>query len=253
MRHKIKLITLLVTLILISSGCSARYEATITNSDIKEIISVSEDSKKAYQAAYMYKKGNLENFYSSFDYLNDYKNYKVKKYVDKFYLNKDNYERDNYVYQSSGSPTYHYILNNYKKELSLKNNLFINNLVKDSLIVNDNNIILHLDNIPVGLLDEVDDVTISIYTELTVTSNNADSVENNTYTWNLDKNNYLNKKISLYIERPQAEKNPEDDKKNNNTSNKKDNTAFHIIFIIGLYLVIIIAVVNFFNKKKKLF
>ena len=41
MKNKIKLITLLVTLILISSGCSAQYEATITNSDIKEIISVS--------------------------------------------------------------------------------------------------------------------------------------------------------------------------------------------------------------------
>ena len=137
--------------------------------------------------------------------------------------------------------------------MQLKNNLFINNVIKDSIIINDNSIILHIDNIPNGLLDEIDDVTLSIYTELTVTSNNADSVENNTYTWNLDKNNYLNKKISLYIERPQAEKNPEDDKKNNNTSNKKDNTAFHIIFIIGLYLVIIIAVVNFFNKKKKLF
>ncbi len=253
MRHKIKLITLLVTLILISSGCSARYEATITNSDIKEIISVSEDSKKAYQAAYMYKKGNLENFYSSFDYLNDYKNYKVKEYVDKFYLNKDNYERDNYVYQSSGSPTYHYILNNYKKELSLKNNLFINNIVKDSLIVNDNNIILHLDNIPVGLLNEVDNITVTISTELTVTSNNADTVENNSYTWIIDKTNYTNKVLSMYIERLQKEESINNNSNQTNNQVKKDNTAFTLIIIIAMYIAIIIAVVNFFNKKKKLF
>lgn len=253
MRHKIKLITLLVTLILISSGCSARYEATITNSDIKEIISVSEDSKKAYQAAYMYKKGNLENFYSSFDYLNDYKNYKVKEYVDKFYLNKDNYERDNYVYQSSGSPTYHYILNNYKKELSLKNNLFINNIVKDSLIVNDNNIILHLDNIPVGLLNEVDNITVTISTELTVTSNNADTIENNSYTWIIDKTNYTNKVLSMYIERLQKEESINNNSNQTNNQVKKDNTAFTLIIIIAMYIAIIIAVVNFFNKKKKLF
>ena len=249
MRHKIKLITLLVMLILISSGCSARYEATITNSDIKEIISVSEDSKKAY----MYKKGNLENFYSSFDYLNDYKNYKVKEYVDKFYLNKDNYERDNYVYQSSGSPTYHYILNNYKKELSLKNNLFINNIVKDSLIINDNNIILHLDNIPVGLLNEVDNITVTISTELTVTSNNADTVENNSYTWIIDKTNYTNKVLSMYIERLQKEESINNNSNQTNNQVKKDNTAFTLIIIIAMYIAIIIAVVNFFNKKKKLF
>ena len=107
------------------------------------------------------------------------------------------------------SSEYRYAIKNESKDLQLKNNLFINNVIKDSIIINDNSIILHIDNIPNGLLDEIDDVTLSIYTELTVTSNNADSVENNTYTWNLDKNNYLNKKISLYIERPQAGKDQE--------------------------------------------
>lgn len=254
MQRNFKIIIVLIGLIFLSTGCSATYYAEITNKSITENINIVETSTKTYQNAYKYTYGNLDDFYESRSYISNYINDRINNYVDNYYINKDNYRRDNKVRQNDMySSEYRYAIKNESKELQLKNNLFINNVIKDSLIINDNNIILHIDNIPNGLLDEIDDVTVTIYTELTVTSNNADTVENNTYTWNLDKNNYLNKKISLYIERPQAEKNPEDDKKNNNTSNKKDNTAFHIIFIIGLYSVIIIAVVNFFNKKKKLF
>lgn len=254
MQKKLRLLFILVSLIFVCNGCSVVYKATITEENIDERLTLTETSLKAYQNAFSYSTGSMDNFEKNRTYLDKYSRYKVNEYIDKFYINKDNFDRDNYLSGwSTKNELYEYSFGGGKKELSLKNNLFINNVIKDSIIINDNSIILHIDNIPNGLLDEIDDVTVTIYTELTVTSNNADTVENNTYTWNLDKNNYLNKKISLYIERPQAEKNPEDDKKNNNTSNKKDNTAFHIIFIIGLYLVIIIAVVNFFNKKKKLF
>lgn len=254
MQKKLRLLFIFISLIFICNGCSVVYKATITEENIDERLTLTETSLKAYQNAFSYSTGSMDNFEKNRTYLDKYSRYKVNEYIDKFYINKDNFDRDNYLSGwSTKNELYEYSFGGGKKELSLKNNLFINNVIKDSIIINDNSIILHIDNIPNGLLDEIDDVTISIYTELTVTSNNADSVENNTYTWNLDKDNYLNKKISLYIERPQAEKDPEDDKKNNNTSNKKDNTAFNIIFIIGLYLVIIIAVVNFFNKKKKLF
>ena len=254
MQKKLRLLFIFISLIFICNGCSVVYKATITEENIDERLTLTETSLKAYQNAFSYSTGSMDNFEKNRTYLDKYSRYKVNEYIDKFYINKDNFDRDNYLSGwSTKNELYEYSFGGGKKELSLKNNSFLNNVIKDSIIINDNSIILHIDNIPNGLLDEIDDVTVTIYTELTVTSNNADTVENNTYTWNLDKNNYLNKKISLYIERPQAEKNPEDDKKNNNTSNKKDNTAFHIIFIIGLYSVIIIAVVNFFNKKKKLF
>lgn len=253
MQKNFKIAIILIGLIFLSTGCNAEYEATITNDSIKEKISVSEESKKAYENAYIYKNGNLDNFYNNYNYLKDYKNYKVNEYVDKFYLNKANYERDNYVYQADGSPTYHYILNNHKKDLSLKNNFFINNIVRDSIIVNDNNIILHLDNIPSGLLDEVDDLTVTINTELAVISNNADTVDGNYYTWKIDKNNYKTKTLSMSIERLQQEIKEDNNKKNNNTSMKKNSVALYILFVIGIYLAIIIFVINIFNKKKKLF
>ena len=120
-------------------------------------------------------------------------------------------------------------------------------------IINDNNIILHLDNIPSNLVEKIDNVSIIVTTDLPVVSNNADSVEDNKYTWNFDKANYLTKSVSLYIERPKKE---EDTKKNNtqkNNNSKSHGPAFTIIIMIAVYLAIIIAVINFFNKKKKLF
>ena len=172
----------------------------------------------------------------------------------KYYINKDNFDRDNYLSGwSTKNELYEYSFGGGKKELSLKNNFFINNIIKDSIIINDNNIILHIDNIPNGLLDEIDDVTITIYTELNVISNNADTVENNSYTWKLDKNNYKTISLSMNIERPKNEQITEDNTKKDNINVKKKNTAFTLIIIIAMYIAIIIAVVNFFNKKKKLF
>ena len=129
----------------------------------------------------------------------------------------------------------------------------INNLIKDSLIINDDNIIVHLDNIPNKFIENLDVLSIIIKTDLTVTSNNADSVSDNKYTWNYDKTNNLNKSISLYIERPKKEEDTKNNDNKNYNGSKKDSTVFSLIIVIGIYLAIIIAVINIFNKKKKLF
>lgn len=254
MQKKLRLLFILVSLIFVCNGCSVVYKATITEENIDERLTLTETSLKAYQNAFSYSTGNMDNFERNRTYLDKYSKYKVNEYIDKFYINKDNFDRDNYLSGwSTKNELYEYNFGGGKKELSLKNNFFINNVIKDSIIVNDNNIILHVDNIPNGLLDEIDDVTITIYTELNVTSNNADTVENNSYTWKLDKNNYKTKALSMYIERPKNEQNDEDNTKKDNSKTKKDNTALHIVLVIGIYLAIIIFVVNLFNKKKKLF
>ena len=96
-------------------------------------------------------------------------------------------------------------------------------------------------------------MSIIIKTDLSVTSNNADSASDNTYTWNYDKTNNLNKSISLHIERPKKEDDTKNNNKTNNSNTKKDSTVFSLIVVIGIYLAIIITVINIFNKKKKLF
>ena len=254
MQRNFKIAIILIGLIFISTGCSATYYAEITNKSITENVSLVETSEQTYKNAYLDTYGTLDNFSEGRTYLKTYLDKKIDNTINKYYLNKDNFYRDNNVRTNQMYNTeYKYAIKNDSKELSLKNNLFINNIVRDSIIVNDNNIILHLDNMPSGLLDEVDDLTININTELTVTSNNADTVDGNYYTWKIDKNNYKTKALSMYIERPQQEIKEDDSKKNNNTNTKKDNTALHILFVIGIYLAIIIFVINIFNKKKKLF
>ena len=163
-------------------------------------------------------------------------------------VNRDNYEIINRLYDSG----YRYYLEN-DEEYVKKNNSLINNLIKDSLIINDNNIIIHIDNIPNKFIENLDVLSILIKTDLPVTSNNADNTSDNTYTWNYDKTNNLNKSISLYIERPKKEEDNKNNDKKNNSNPKKDSTVFSLIIVIGIYLAIIIAVINIFNKKKKLF
>lgn len=252
MKNKIKLIILIIPLILLSSGCTATYTLNITKDKIEETLDIKETFEQTYKNAYLNEKGNLDGFQNNSTYLNKYVKQMQEKYQ-KYYLNKDNFNRDNSLRLNNlyENGYIYYLTNN--KEYSQKNNSLINNLIKDSLIINDNNIIVHLDNIPTKFIENLDKMSIIITTDLTVTSNNADSVENNKYTWNYDKTNNLNKSISLYIERSKVEQETKKDNNKKNTSNKKDGTAYTLIILIGLYLTIIIVVINIFNKKKKLF
>ncbi len=253
MKNKIKLIIFLIPLIILSSGCSATYNINITDETIEEELAISEDIDQANKNSYIYKYGTYDENDMCFDCLSKYINSMQDEYVNNYYINKDNFERDNKIYNyNTYQGVYSYNLTN-KKEYSLKNNSLINNLIKDSLIINDENIIMHLDNIPSSMIEKLDKVSIIVTTELPVISNNADNTSDNTYTWNYDKTNNLNKSLSLYIEKPKVEDNTKNDNTKNNNDNKENSPAFVLIIMIGIYLAIIIAVINIFNKKKKLF
>lgn len=252
MKHRIILITLLVTLILITSGCSATYTMQITEDSINESLTIKETYDKVVQNAYYNAKGTLDNYAYNTTYVDNYISQMQTKYKN-YYINKENFDRDNFVIKDFlNNSGYIYYLRNEKK-YSQKNNLLINNIIKDSLIINDNNIILHIDEIPNNLLDGIDSASIVITTELNVLTNNADNVENSIYTWNFTKDNYRTKKISINIQRPVKDNIENNDNTSNATHVKKSNHSLDIIIIIGIYIVIIIAVVNLFNKKKKLF
>lgn len=252
MKNKIKLIILIIPLILLSTGCEATYTLNITEDKLLESLTINETFEQSSKNAYLYANENLDNYRYNETYVNKYINEMQTKYKG-YYINQDNFNRDNYVIKNRlyDSGYTYYLENN--ESYSQKSNSLINNLIKDSLIINDNNIIVHLDNMPTKFIENLDKMSIIITTDLTVTSNNADSVEDNKYTWNYDKTNNLNKSISLYIERPKVEQETKKDNNKNNTSHKKDSTAYTLIILIGLYLAIIIGVINIFNKKKKLF
>lgn len=252
MKNKIKLAILLIPLIILSTGCTATYKLNITDDKLLESLTIEETFEQSSKNAYYYSTGTLDNYRYNATYVNKYLSEMHTKYKG-YYINQDNFNRDNYEIKNRLYDNgYTYYLEN-EKNYSQKSNSLINNLIKDSLIINDTNIIIHLDNIPNKLVENLDKLSIIITTSLPVTSNNADSVENNTYTWNYDKTNNLNKGISLYIERPKQEETNNNNNKQNNYNKRKDSTAFTLIILIGLYLAIIIVVINVFNKKKKLF
>ena len=253
MRKHIKNLIITMGLIILTNGCSVKYEAVINNESIKETVLLEETSLKSYQNAYYYTYNTLENFRKNSSELAKYAQAKKEEYINKYYLNKDNFKRDNSIVKEGEYTSYNFFINNNKKEFNQKNNFFINNIIRDSLIINDTNIILHLDNIPIGLLDEIDNTSISISTELNVISNNADNVENNIYTWNLTSSNYKTKNILLNIERPKAIEDNKSNPTNNNNLHKKKSPTFVIIIVVGIYIGVIIVVINIFNKKKKLF
>lgn len=255
MKNKVKLIILLIPLILITSGCEATYKMNIASDNIEETLNITEDLEKTYKNAFLNEYGNLNNYIKCFSCLDNYIKKNKDDYVEKYYLNKDNFTRDNkngeynisndlYTYTMSG-----------KKNFSLKNNTLVNNISKDSLIINDDNIIIHLDGLPSELLKDIGKLDVKITTTLPVISNNADSVEENTYTWTYTKENSTNKNLTLNVEREKKDESTDQNKQNSNNGNsqKKSNPTLTLLIIIGIYIAIIIAVVNFFNKKKKLF
>ena len=83
----------------------------------------------------------------------------------------------------------------------------------------------------------VDSVKVNITTELEVLENNADEVNGNTYTWNINNNNYLNKEVNIQLKR---------------SNNSQDNVNYRLLFGI-IFCILVIGGLCFFmyrrNKK----
>jgi len=103
-------------------------------------------------------------------------------------------------------------------------------------------------------------ITINITTPLTVTSNNADIVKSNTYTWNkIDKDFDL----SFNLQKPKIEETPMDslndsDANDNNensnkeeSNNKEDSIGDYIVIGLGIMILISLPIIAIILKKKK--
>ena len=90
----------------------------------------------------------------------------------------------------------------------------------------------------------MDSVTITIKTDLTVLNSNADNVNDNTYTWIINENNYQNKPIILSIEKPETNNNQENvisAENNTNDNHLADSVVNDSPY--GLYVVLIVVIV----------
>ena len=187
-----KYIFVLLVLSLLLAGCSAEYNLEIDEDSFKESVNI-------YYPKSEFTKAEINNIVASktpitqdFDQIEFYNN-SVKENSQNYIVN-ENYIHSIDTISDSYIITTCYSGNVIKKEY-------------DKLIIEteDEFGCIYADaeddseeGMDVGV--SVDHAVINITTKLKVISNNADTVNNNTYTWNIDKENYQNKPIYMEIQ-----------------------------------------------------
>ncbi len=182
-------IVLLLTIILIATGCEAKYNLTI-------------DENKMVETASFFVDNNEENQEILTNYLQS--NYMA-------YYNMDNRKSYNYekeeIYNDNNigmKLKYTYLGDNLKKSSLLEKCYY-----KKSIIKTENEIVISTDGKATCFYKDsdklLDKLTINIKTDLKVIENNADKVKGNTYTWIIDDSNYQNKPINMRIDLTEEE------------------------------------------------
>ena len=126
---------------------------------------------------------------------------------DKLPLSNNQYESRKYNSQINVSENTYDLVYDYSHDFNnFRNTLFVDSCYNDSKITRTDDKItirsgkgfrcLNPDN---GLI--TDNVKINITTKLEVLDNNADEVNGNTYTWNINFNNVQNKEVNITLKR----------------------------------------------------
>ena len=141
----------------------------------------------------------------------------------------------------------------YKHDMnSIKRAYFIANCFPETRISNteDRIIINSGDGFACFIGDDglkADSVKININTKLKVLNNNADSVDGNTYTWNINENNYLAKEIYFEVERV----NNEGGLSSLGKEITQKNSASSLTIVIVFSIVIVAGLIYLFVRYKR--
>lgn len=229
-----KRISVLLILLLLTTGCTSEYNLTIDGSSYNEEIILTGSSSS-----------ELANF-----------NNKWQIPVDK----------DDYNSINDDPSTQIEVDNPYKYRLSGNNLTFYNDTTisgiasstafsfcfNQSTIKNYQDTIIISTSSKAACFDKYYDLTslkVNITTDKPVKSHNADSVRGNTYTWNINRNNYQDKAINMVIANEQKLSSTENNPKEEQEIKKKDNYTIYIFCII--LLLIIIFIYNIVKKIKE--
>lgn len=219
-----KKIILFILCFFLVTGCDVQYDLTIDNDSFDETITMSFlKSQTTYDDVSIY----LEN---------------------RTPISHNPSEGVYYDAQIKENDNYYDLIYHYKHDFdSFQQGYFVTNCYPDfSVQSDDQQIILSSGqqfmcfNGDDGL--QADSVKINISTKLKVLDNNADMVNGDTYTWNIDESNYQNKPIEMTLKKsfqiedvvPQSE---------------ASNLSFIVVAAIVLVALIVIVVVKYKAKK----
>lgn len=219
---------LLITLLL--SGCTCEYNLKIEGNTYQEeiILTGNNDEVKLFNNDWQIPvdKENYEN-------LGD----------DVGADNKGNYVI--YDYSLSGNKL---IFKNNFNETTISDSTAISSCYKLATINSFNNSLVISTSKSANCFDKyptLSKITVNITTDLTATNNNADKINNNTYTWIITKD--TSKGINLVLEKNNLQ---EDSITSNNQTNQKDKKDY-TIYIFLLIILIILLFGNYIINKIK--
>lgn len=202
------------------TGCDVKYDLTIDNDTFDETVTMSFlKSQTTYDDVSIYLENKTPISYNTSD----------------IYYDSSIEEDDNY----------YDLIYNYKHDFNgFIQSYFVTNCYPDfSIESNDKRITLYSGSQFMcfegydGL--KADSVEINITTKLKVLNNNADEVNGNTYTWNIDDSNYENKPIEMTLEKAfQIE------------DVVSQSEASYLSFIIVTIIILVALVVVLFVKHK---
>lgn len=226
---KIK-IFIFLCLILLLSGCSVEYDLTL-NDDLTVSEKVVATEKTKRMEALTKQKGK-----QAVNYLYDM----FKRNGEDITLTS----RDDDYNTYATAITFHEDINDYASKFS--SDVFDNvNVTKDGNIITFSAKQKELLSSDTNYSLLYDDITVNITIPFEVTSNNADKVNGNTYTWNI-------KKDSDYktIEFSYKEGNKKDEV-NINVNNETYNIHYGVVIAVGLVIIIGSIVLFVYIKNKK--
>jgi hypothetical protein len=223
---------LLCIMLLFLTGCDAEYTLEINDDNYEELTSIVENDSS-----------NLNKTFNNITYKKLFDMYLKKPIpISKYEILQDETDEEipNVIYYD-------------KKDLStnLQTGMELSGTFSSKNIESSNMIEFAYGNLTVEKDDDVisistenkakifeqfstlDNLTVNIKTDYKVTENNADKVQNNVYTWNINRENYSNKPIIIEIK----------------TSD--DDISFQMELIIGGIILVLITIMTilFFRFK----
>ena len=243
-----KKIIILISFLILLSGCTVNYNLTIDENNIKENIVVVDNITEGRT------KEDIVSFYNNW-----YPVYLYEGIIDDYSIKLDDatyYNKGNLIETDNGynySYTYNHKIDDYKNttiwNLYLLNNT-LSNTSKNITIYSGKGMQLFNKSF-------ITNLNVHITTSLPVSSHNADRVEGNTYIWEYNLSNYRNKSVELVLnkekqneEEPtpsnpnqnEEEQNPSNE---NSTATEKSNNLVLILGLLGLFFIILIILIKF--------
>ena len=242
---KLEKLIIIFGMLFVLCGCTVDYTVTISDSNIKESIYVVDtildnrneiDINNFYNLWYpVYIEDMIiEDYDEKYDDVEYYNKIEINMIANGFIYSYFNHNIDDYIKSTVWS-------------YAFDNKSIINN--NKRMLISTSKGINFFDDNPI-----ITSIKVNIITDYVVVDSNADIINDNIYTWEFTKDNYMNKNIYIDIDKT----NNDDNNENNNegiisnpedelTDNEKDYSWYYIGG--GLVLFIIVLIIMFKLKK----